>query len=82
MGTQKNRDIFIKRSLILSMGKQHRGYIPRAQSSSLNNILWRIYACKNCNIVIRSRYCAIVDEAVYSLCCAEDSRPEPTRAEA
>jgi hypothetical protein len=37
--------------------------------------------CKNCNIETRSRDYAIVDEAVFSPCRAEDSRPEPGRAE-
>jgi hypothetical protein len=36
---------------------------------------------KNWNIETRSRDCAIVDEAVFSPCRAEDSRPEPRRAE-
>jgi hypothetical protein len=40
--------------------------------------------CKNYNIETCSRDYTIVlvDEAVYSLCRAEDSRPEPRRAEA
>jgi hypothetical protein len=38
--------------------------------------------CKNRNIETRSRYYTIVDKAVFSPCCAEDSRPEPRRAEA
>jgi hypothetical protein len=44
-------------------------------------ILWRIYACKNCNNETRSRDYAVVEEAVYSPCRAEDSRPVPSRAE-
>jgi hypothetical protein len=36
---------------------------------------------KNCNIETRSRDYAKVDEAVFSPCRAEDSRPEPRRAE-
>jgi hypothetical protein len=37
---------------------------------------------KNYNVETRSRDYAIVDEMVYSPCCAEDSRPELRRAEA
>jgi hypothetical protein len=37
--------------------------------------------CKNCNIEIRSRDYAIVDEAVFSPCSAEQSRAEPNRTE-
>jgi hypothetical protein len=36
---------------------------------------------KTCNIETQSRDYALVDEAVFSPCRAEDSRPEPNRAE-